>query len=189
MLKMLIYLLTFVLPFSHTFEENQWIKEWPLVLDKYFIVSIQFHGNLGTYNPVETSFLRLEHNSSLPLHYSPIKGHVCSGVIINRFTIITAAHCVLKSQKEHYTVKISDPIWDAGSKAYQVDEIIIHEKFKPLKARIPNDRLIHDIALILLKQTLDFELAEETIKLADENINMDMEAKAHSVVFLLKSSH
>ena len=33
MLKMLMFLLTVTLPFALTFEENQWIKEWPLLLD------------------------------------------------------------------------------------------------------------------------------------------------------------
>ena len=65
MLKMLMFLLTVTLPFVLTFEENQWIKEWPLLLDKYFIVSIQFHGikNLP-FNPAEMAFLRLGQNST-----------------------------------------------------------------------------------------------------------------------------
>ena len=62
---MLMFLLTVILPFVLTFEENQWIKEWLLLLDKYFIVSIQFHGikNLP-FNPAEMAFLRLGHNST-----------------------------------------------------------------------------------------------------------------------------
>ena len=150
-------LILFLFCFSKAFEANKLIKEFPILLDKYFMVSIQYHGLNGTLDPSESVFLNLDQNISRNL----VKGHVCSGVIINRLTILTAAHCIQSSQKELYTISINEPELNALpiSNAYQVQQIITHENYQ-FNSKVPNNRLRNDLALIVLKQTLDLEVSE-----------------------------
>ena len=71
------------------------------ILEFFDFLEPDFHGLIFGKIDFQTLY------SSFNAHF---KGHVCSGVIINRFTIITAAHCLLKSKKEYYRVKINEPL-------------------------------------------------------------------------------
>lgn len=87
--------------------------------------------------------------------------HWCGSSIIHERFVLTAAHCIVDNRK--YKVLVGTDKIDEGGQLYDVDKIIIHEKY----SNITND---YDICLIKLNETLTFGSKVKIISLSDTGI-------------------
>ena len=162
-----MFRLVLLLKFIGAFEENKMIQENLVKTGELFMVSIQFHGN---FNPAsETAFIKLDNSSKCNL--PKVKGHICSGVIMNKLTILTSAHCVFQSNPELYTVQVNtyDLQHSLTKNVYKVEEYLMHHDFRPFRT-LTNHRLRNDLALISLKSQLDFTTVTKIEMVNDTNI-------------------
>ncbi|XP_050429551.1 uncharacterized protein LOC126838845 isoform X3 [Adelges cooleyi] len=75
--------------------------------------------------------------------------HVCGAVIISKFHILTAAHCVRDLDKDAYYVRVGDydiDLKEDSEQDFYIDEIYNHEQFEEGSIKLNND-----IAVIKLK--------------------------------------
>ncbi|XP_043067484.1 trypsin beta-like [Drosophila bipectinata] len=108
----------------------------------------------GTYVPIE----------DVPWQVALLVGtsHICGGSIYNKWTILTAAHCVYGEITEHVSIRAGSSLKNFGGQHVNVSKIIIHEEFN-------KETLDNDIALLILEKPLDtnntlikpIELAQE----------------------------
>lgn len=83
--------------------------------------------------------------------------HFCGASIIHEKYILTAAHCIVPHRKYRVSVG-SDDIKNVG-KLYDIDKIIIHEKYN-------SSTYDYDVCVIKLKQPLEFGPSVKKIELA-----------------------
>jgi len=85
--------------------------------------------------------------------------YMCGGSIIGDDWIITAAHCVfddagdtIPASRMYVRVGTATPYITTTGKIYYVEQAIVHEEYN-------EDELVNDIALLKLKEPIDFENA------------------------------
>lgn len=72
-------------------------------------------------------------------------GHVCSGIILNDYWLLTTAHCIVKFCKEDLRISYGS---SNHHKLCDVDRIEIHSKYQ-------QNRLINNVALMKVKFKFD----------------------------------
>jgi len=91
------------------------------------------------------------------------RGHFCGGSIIDRWRILTAAHCVNRNRNPDYPryvwVRVGSTSRLSGGSLEPVRKIIVHEKYN---ASISQD---HNIAIVVLKYPLFYTSAIQPIDL------------------------
>jgi len=85
--------------------------------------------------------------------------YMCGGSIIGEDWIITAAHCIfddngdtIPESKMYVRVGTATPYISTTGKIYYIDQAIVHEEYNA-------DQIVNDIALLKLKEPIDFENA------------------------------
>lgn len=92
--------------------------------------------------------------------------HYCSGSIVSKDWVVTAAQCAIKSPKESFKVRVGSEFLNKGGQLIPVSRFIIHEDFK----RIEDDySLLNDIALVQLKRSIIFGRTQRPIPLFEAN--------------------
>lgn len=94
--------------------------------------------------------------------------HFCGCSIINEKWVLTAAHCLYYSALPPLSVRILVGTNDlkTGGKYYTAKRFVLHESFN-------NPRLSYDIALIQVKQTIEFNDRVKPIELSSEEVPDD----------------
>ena len=96
--------------------------------------------------------------------------NLCGGSIIGRNWVVTAAHCTKKStggaiSASQMSVKAgaTNPYYSSEGKKYFVSEVIVHENFNI-------QSLNYDIALLKLKEPIDYENARPIKLINSDNV-------------------
>ncbi|KAJ0173238.1 hypothetical protein K1T71_011414 [Dendrolimus kikuchii] len=111
--------------------------------------------NVGIYGGHEISITEAPYMASLRLGG---KKHFCGASIIHEKFILIAAHCI--APQRYYTVSVgTDDV--NGGKIYEVDKIIIHEKYD-------KQTYDYDACIIKLNGTLEFGDSVNKIELAEK---------------------
>ncbi|KAJ8669033.1 hypothetical protein QAD02_000292 [Eretmocerus hayati] len=109
-----------------------------------------------------------EHPYMVSLRIRGRNKHYCGGTIVNKKTILTAAHCLTNKTETNLTVKVGSSYSDdRGRVPHNVTKFIIHENYesKPF--------LLNDIALIILKEPIEIDnITTRSVKLANHNVNV-----------------
>ncbi|XP_013141228.1 PREDICTED: vitellin-degrading protease-like isoform X1 [Papilio polytes] len=89
--------------------------------------------------------------TSAPYQISLVKygRHSCGGSIIAVDTIITAAHCVINSAPQEYSVRVGSSSYEKGGKLYPVSDLLWHPNFT-------YNKMDSDVAIISLSRPLIF---------------------------------
>ncbi|XP_065091121.1 chymotrypsin-1-like [Ochlerotatus camptorhynchus] len=96
--------------------------------------------------------------------------HSCGGSIINKYWILTAAHCV-----NYYSTPLVQSIQvgrsvisrDVDDSVYLIDDVIIHPYYDAANS------YVNDVALIKLKRPLEFNESVQPVKLASKWSELD----------------
>jgi MYXO-CTERM domain-containing protein len=73
-----------------------------------------------------------------------VQGYICTGTVIDRTTVLTAAHCVEDGVASHYDVAGGTDPFNGADWVRGADDVIEHPNYDP------NDFGVHDIGIILL---------------------------------------
>ncbi|KAK9874619.1 hypothetical protein WA026_005448 [Henosepilachna vigintioctopunctata] len=97
-----------------------------------------------------------------PYQVSILRGekHHCGGSIVNRFFILTAAHCTYNTPYSKFTVRAGSSYW---SKEGQLKEVIAKFEHPSYISKIYHN----DISILKLRKPLIFDDTVQPIKLAD----------------------
>lgn len=111
--------------------------------------------------PYQVSIMKAEYDEAKNVI---IRKHICSGVILNEDTIITAAHCVdCRDLMEGEAYQIA-----AGNNHLR-NSLIVHRKIKAILLHPQNDGVpFNDIVLVKITPKLEFSDNIQSIKLARE---------------------
>lgn len=86
-------------------------------------------------------------------------GHSCGATILNRWFLLTAAHC-LQNTLEGYSVQYANTIIGSdGSHVVGVAEVISHEDY------LPANQYINDIGIVRLSEPIESPLSDYQVKL------------------------
>ncbi|XP_063705349.1 trypsin-3-like [Culicoides brevitarsis] len=91
--------------------------------------------------------------------------HYCGGSILNKYTILTAAHCTQNAAK-NYKIRAGSTIKSEGGQLIQVSEIVNHPKY----GKKGHDS---DVAILKLAVPLTFNDDVQPIKLAPKGYTID----------------
>lgn len=93
--------------------------------------------------------------------------HICGGVIIDRSTVITAAHCVQNYEEIQIIAGSSNPLTDKQVQRRHSNEIIVHPAYKH---DTHTNTTVFDFALVRLKTQLNFgrDVQAALLPMADE---------------------
>jgi secreted trypsin-like serine protease len=84
----------------------------------------------------------------------PTGNHLfCGGVIITRWHILTAAHCLIDKQEYHLIIKIfmgRNSSWDTSEPHYEISHTTFHPNYKPANS---NSGSFNDIAVVKVYKT------------------------------------
>ncbi|XP_060645252.1 chymotrypsin-1 [Drosophila nasuta] len=99
---------------------------------------------------------------SLQMHRRGGWRHFCSGSIISKMHVVTAAHCVEKMELEKLSVLAGTLNWKTGGQRHKIVSKHVHPQY----AMMP--RIINDIAVLKVSPPFGLHLAEiSTIHLGD----------------------
>ncbi|KAK4873166.1 hypothetical protein RN001_015195 [Aquatica leii] len=87
--------------------------------------------------------------------------HNCGGSIIDRNTILTAAHCINRTPVEYATIVAGTNKLKEGGETYSVLRIIVHESWNPI-------RFTDDIAVIKVTNPIEYTIYIQPIALNDK---------------------
>lgn len=86
--------------------------------------------------------------------------HFCGGSIIDRFTILTAAHCVREGQEAQITVHFGSTDRTGGGSYRSVRRVVPHEFFN-------STTLDNDIALLILQYPILYSESAQPVSLPE----------------------
>lgn len=75
--------------------------------------------------------------------------HICGGTILNKDTILTAAHCVPQKDVEYLTIVAGSPYLEYYGTKYQVKSIKTHEEYN-------KENFQNDIAILKVTEPIEF---------------------------------
>ncbi|KAK4883235.1 hypothetical protein RN001_006554 [Aquatica leii] len=88
--------------------------------------------------------------------------HICSGSIIDKITILTAAHCIHNKVSSMLSVSVGSVDVSLGY-VYEVSNQIIHDQYDPQKS-------LNDIALLKLHNPVQYTMNTQPVALATQRI-------------------
>lgn len=98
--------------------------------------------------------------------------HICGGTILAPSIVLTAAHCVLKSNEPQlYAIRAGSTQWSTGGRYVRVRRIIPHEQFNS------PTHMNNDIALVQLQQPLNYSLNIQPIQFVAPTDNLAAQAQ------------